>query len=400
MKIVFFTLNYPPDLGAGSFRAVSLVNELSKKIGIDSYIHVITTHPNRYSSHQVDAKDSENNNNVFIHRIKIPYHGRGMFSQLRVFVFYAIRAFKLSSRIKPNFIIGTSSRLMTGVLTYISSRYQKCKYFIDLRDIFSETISDIYKSNFKFFSACVKYFFSKIEKRVLISAAGVNIVSQGFYDYFENLGIDTSNWLFFPNGVDDEFINFKHRNNKIDNSIKNILYAGNIGNGQGLEKIVPEIAKKLGNNYKFVIIGDGSSIELLEKKIKLLNLDNVELIPPIRRNKLFEYYINSDILFLHLNNLKAFERVLPSKIFEYAAIGKPIVAGLNGYSANFLKGNVEYSQIFEPGNVEEAVSCILNVNFSVISEKDIKKFTNKYSRKSIMNKMTDELTQIIGESVE
>lgn len=397
MKIVFFTLNYPPDIGAGSFRAISLVNELSKKIGSNTQIHVITTHPNRYSSHQVDAKDNENNKNVFIHRIKTPYHRRGMFSQSRIFVFYAIRAFKLSLRIKPNFIIGTTSRLMTGALTYITSRYQKCRYFIDLRDIFSETISDIYKSNYKFLSAFIKYFFSKIEKRVLISAAGVNIVSQGFYDYFENMGIDTSNWLFFPNGIDEEFINFEFRNNRIDNSIKNILYAGNIGNGQGLEKIVPDIAKKLGTNYKFVIIGDGSSIELLEKKIMQLNLNNVELIPPISRNKLFKYYINSDILFLHLNDLKAFERVLPSKIFEYAVIGKPIVAGLNGYSANFLKGNIEHSQIFKPGNVEEAVSCILNVNFSAISKKDIMKFTNKYSRTSIMDNMTEELIQIIGE---
>ncbi len=36
-----------------------------------------------------------------------------------------------------------------------------------------------------------------------------------------------------------------------------ITYAGNIGEGQGLEKIVPNMARKLGNNYEIHIIGDG-----------------------------------------------------------------------------------------------------------------------------------------------
>jgi len=33
--------------------------------------------------------------------------------------------------------------------------------------------------------------------------------------------------------------------------------------------------------------------------------------------------VDADVLFLHLNAYKAFEKVLPSKIFEYAATGRP-----------------------------------------------------------------------------
>jgi glycosyltransferase involved in cell wall biosynthesis len=397
MKIVFFTLYFPPDIGAGSFRAISLVNELSKKIHVNSQIHVITSHPNRYITHRIQAKDNEQMDNVFIHRIKIPSYGRGMLSQTRTFIVYAIKAFKLSLNIKPNFILGTTSRLMTGVLTYISARYHKCNYFIDLRDIFSETISDIFRAKNRFFAYFIKYIFILIERKILDSASGVNVVSEGFTQYFESININTSNWYFFPNGVDDEFVNLnlvKTNNNK---TVKTILYAGNIGNGQGLEKIIPDIAMRLGPDYKFVIIGDGGAINLLERKIKKCNIVNIELIPPVSRIELIEHYNNADILFLHLNNIKALERVLPSKIFEYAAIGRPIIAGLNGYSADFLRRNIDYSQIFEPGDINTAVSYILSVDYSSISDGKIHKFIKKYSRKSIMSQMANELTLIIEE---
>ena len=47
------------------------------------------------------------------------------------------------------------------------------------------------------------------------------------------------------------------------------------------------------------------------------------------------------ILFIHLNAYPAFEKVLPSKIFEYAATGKPILAGVSGYSADFIRNNLK-----------------------------------------------------------
>ena len=51
IKVVFFSFYYPPDLSAGSFRSISLAQELSKKLSSNDEIHIITTHPNRYASH-------------------------------------------------------------------------------------------------------------------------------------------------------------------------------------------------------------------------------------------------------------------------------------------------------------------------------------------------------------
>ena len=184
MKIVFFTFYYPPDLGAGSFRAVALVEALSNKISPGDELHIVTTHPNRYATHKVFAKDSELNGNITIRRVRVPGHQSGMLSQVRTFTVFAWHALRYSTKLKPDFVIGTTSRLMTGLLAGFSSKLVGCGYFIDLRDIFSETISDLFSKKSPLLGRFMRAFFYFFEKPLLRHAAGVNVVSEGFLDYF------------------------------------------------------------------------------------------------------------------------------------------------------------------------------------------------------------------------
>jgi len=396
MKIVFFTFYYSPDLCAGSFRAAALVKALAKKLDDNDQLHVITTHPNRYATHRVEADDIEIDGNVTIHRIAVPSHQSGIISQSRTFAVFAFSAFRLCRKLKPDFLIGTTSRLMTGVLTGLSARLMKRNYYIDLRDIFSETISDLLSRKNKFLGTLAKSIFAFIERRVFNGAAGVNVVSKGFPEYFQTKGINTANWSFFPNGVDQEFMNFPPAKENASQAVKTILYAGNIGSGQGLETIIPTTAKRLGDSYRFIIVGDGGTNTLLRAAIKREGVINVELYPPVGREKLIEYYKNADILFLHLNDIPAFRRVLPSKIFEYAALGRPIVAGLDGYSAQFLNEHISYACLFAPGDSAGAESCILAASNSKASEAVVRKFVDMYSRASIMDRMADNLMTVVA----
>ena len=387
MKIVFFTFYYPPDLCAGSFRAIALAQALSKRMKNDDELHIITTHPNRYENHRVKASDIEVHGNITIHRISVPSHKSGMFSQARTFVTYALASYKLCNKLNPDFLIGTTSRLMTGILTGLSARKLGCKYFIDLRDIFSETISDIFSKKNKLLGSISKKTFSLLERWLFNKATGVNVVSEGFPEYFQTMGIDTSNWSFFPNGVDKIFTNLPFIGNKRLKEITTVLYIGNIGTGQGLENILPATAKYMGNKYHFLVIGGGGATPKLINAIKNNNVDNIEILAPIKREKLIKYYEEADILFVHLNDIPAFQRVLPSKIFEYAALRKPIVAGLSGYSAKFILDNVPYATIFNSGDVEGCVDAIKKAETLEIKDKNSDIFIEKFSLEKIMNKM-------------
>lgn len=396
MKIVFFSFYYPPDLSAGSFRSVALSKALAEKIRPNDELHVITTKPNRYKSHRVNADHKEASGKIIIHRISIPSHKSTMISQAYAYILYAFPAFNICRKIKPDFLIGTSSRLMTGVLTYISAKFLRRKYYIDLRDIFSETISDLFALKSNFLSFIFRSFFSFLDKKMLNSASGVNVVSKAFPEYFEKKGINTSHWSFFPNGIDEEFLNFSTSNKNPNKDSTTIMYAGNIGKGQGLELVIPGIAKQLGPSYRFVIIGDGGAINLLRATIQRENISNVKLLPPVSRSELLEYYLEADIMFLHLNNIAAFQRVLPSKIFEYIALKKPIVAGLSGYSAEFLQENIPHAFLFKPGDFVAGASCVFEADNSLVSEADVTKFIMTYSRLTVMDQMANQLINIIG----
>ena len=135
---------------------------------------------------------------------------------------------------------------------------------------------------------------------------------------------------------------------------------------------------------KFRIVGDGGQRKKLEQKIAKFSIKNVELIAPMARDGLIKEYIEADVLFLHLNDYPAFKKVLPSKLFEYAAMGKPIWAGLNGYSAHFVKSEIVGCEVFSPGNIHDAVDKLDALDLSVDPRVD---FNQKFNRDTIMNEM-------------
>ena len=194
----------------------------------------------------------------------------------------------------------------------------------------------------------------------------------------------------FPNGIDEEFIkdvNF----NKRYSSNKTILYAGNIGEGQGLEKILPELSLRL-YDWNFKIIGAGGTLHKLQKEIHKRKIKNIKIEPPLSRKDLIEEYIKSDILFLHLNNHKSFEQVLPSKIFEYAATGKPIMAGVRGFSRYFINKNIENAFCFEPCNIDEAIKSFEKLELKTSQRA---KFKNLYSRRKQMKLLAHDVISSI-----
>lgn len=383
MKILVLTFYYKPDLCAGSFRATALVNALQTSYKGSVEIEVITTLPNRYSSFNAKAEVFEKRDGVTVHRVKLPAHQSGMKDQAKAFLSYFFSVIKLTREKDYDLVYGTSSRLMTAVLASFIALRKKTKLYLDIRDIFVDTIGDVMSPRWgKFFKFIEKWSFSK--------ALSINLVSEGFRSYFEKI-LPGKRLTFFTNGIDDIFMH-QIVTSRDPNDLPVILYAGNIGEGQGLHKVLPGLAMRLEGKAKFRILGDGGKKQLLKKKIESLKLKNVELCQPVDRNRLIEEYKKADVFFLHLNDYQAFRKVLPSKLFEYAAMGKPILAGLSGYPANFLESEVESVEIFEPCNIEEGVSAFSRLNYQSV---DRREFKLKYSREKIMEEMAIDIYTLI-----
>lgn len=383
MRILVLTFYYKPDLSAGSFRTTALVNELQNIISDHDSVEIISTLPNRYNSFNEEALEVEQIDNILINRIKLGEHKSGFIDQSILFLKFAFKVLQLvRKREKYDVVYATSGRLMTAFLAALISNRQKAKLFLDIRDIFVDTLKSVFKnSKLKIAIPFIKI----IEKYTVNSATHINLVSKGFGQYFLSLNPKIP-YSFYTNGIDNIFLDFDFQKEN-ESSKKIITYAGNIGEGQGLEKIIPHMAEKLSNDYEIHIVGDGGSKEKLINAVE--GMDNVKLFDPVNRTKLLEVYKNSDFLFLHLNDYDAFKKVIPSKLFEYAVTNKHIIAGVGGYAEEFIKENLPDTILFKPCDIEGFMKAFTNFE----EEKTIERteFIEKFNRKSLMNKMAQKV---------
>jgi hypothetical protein len=389
-RIVYLSFYFKPDLCAGSFRnsplAIELANQAKDK---NIFIEVFTTMPNRYSTFEIDAPEFEQIDNLIVNRVKLPLHKSGMIDQIYSFLKFYKEVKRQNKGKEADLVFASSSRLFTAFLGYKIAKDLNTKLYLDIRDIFVDTMNDVFKS--KILKFIVLPILKYIESITFNYAKHINLISGGFKDYFKKF--KNPSISFFSNGIDDEFINETNANIINVNHNKLIVYAGNLGEGQGLHKIIPQAANLLGSNYQFLIIGDGGAKKLLQKEIINLNVKNVKLLDPVNRNELQKIYKNANFLFLHLNDYPAFKKVLPSKIFELATLGKPILAGVSGFSAEFIKNELSNCFVFNPCDYE-ALSQHLLSNENILSV-DRREFIEKYKRSQINKKMANSILSYI-----
>lgn len=385
MKVLVLSFYYEPDLCAGSFRCKALIDKL--KLIPEVEIEVVTTLPNRYSNYSAEAKLEEKVDNVLIKRVELPNHDSGMKDQIKAFYTYQNAALKFVKHRNYDLVFATSSRLFTAFLGARISNAKKLPLYLDIRDIFVDTIGDVLPA---WLAKPLLPMLRLIENYTFSKASHINLVSKGFEQYFKQR-LPKARYSYFTNGIDGEFVEKTKPKNRGNSDVVQVLYAGNIGEGQGLHKIIPNLAKAAGSNYEFVIVGGGGRKSQLEQSVA--EIPNVYMKSPVKRKDLKALYDEADVLFLHLNDYPAFEKVLPSKVFEYAASGKPILAGVGGYASKFISNEIVGAKVFKPCDEKSAYHMLKNLDIKSV---DRSAFVNKYRRESVMNEMAASLLAMDG----
>lgn len=391
LKILVLSFYFRPDLSAGSFRTTALVDALKQAMPAEGQIEVMTTLPNRYSSFSVEAPAEEKSAGLSIVRIALPPHQSGMLDQAKAFISFAREVSRLTRNKEYDLVYATSSRLMTAVLGAWVARKLRIPLYLDIRDIFVDTIKDVLPRKF---AVPAKPVFSLLERWTINSASKVNLVSRGFAAYF-SVRYPQQRFSFFTNGIDDEFLSVEDCQSAARTSdVLEILYAGNLGEGQGLHSIIPDLARRMHRRARFKIIGDGGRKEALRAALAAAGIDNVELLPPMKRAQLIEAYQAADVLFLHLNDYDAFRKVLPSKLFEYGAMGKPIWAGVSGYAAEFVRAELDNSAVFHPCDAAEAERVFGQLR---LHNERRDRFIGKFARMNIAKEMATDILNLMSE---
>ncbi len=398
MKILIITQHYPPDLGASAFRLKALTDELLKR---NHEITVLTATPNRYSS--LKTKKNENFKEKII-RIPVKTGKDTAIAQiLRQLNFY-LKMKRKSKRLckENNFAIAivSSPPFLIGVAGISLRRYVK-KVVLEIRDLWPDTVVDLGKAKE---SNPIIRIMRRYEMKMYKTADKIVTVLPFMNDRISSKGISEDKLATFTNGLDryllEEITSWSSQKEKAREKLsisKNkfiVSYVGNVGLGQNLE-IMVKGAQKLPET-EFLIVGDGSDKSRLVEMSK--NIKNVHFVPPVPRDQVPMYYAASDVLFIHLANVKLFTDSLPSKTFEYAVSNRPIIYGLDGLAAEILDKSHAGIRI-KRESVNEFIEAVKKIkeNYYDYQKKAIegKKYViENYLRDDIVKKYADFLEKI------
>jgi glycosyltransferase involved in cell wall biosynthesis len=384
LRILVLSFYYQPDLCAGSFRTTPFVAALRERAPPGTQIDVLSTLPNRYRTFTQEAAQLETHPGLEIRRVQLPPHRSDIAGQSRAFLHFAHQALAIAAAKRYELVFATSSRLMTATLGAWIARRQRARLYLDIRDIFVDTIKDVLPTPAGWPLSGV---LGQVEAWTMRRADCINLVSKGFESHFRSR-YPRARLSWFTNGIDPEFLEPPPPRARDPEGRLTILYAGNIGDGQALHRILPGLARALGARARFVLIGDGGRRAQLEAALCAAEVRNVEVRSPVGRSELLAAYYAADVLFLHLGDLPAFEHVLPSKLFEYAALGKPVLAGVAGYAAHFVETEISNAAVFAPCDVPAAVAALARLE---IADRPRPQFISRYARANIVAAMADEV---------
>lgn len=181
----------------------------------------------------------------------------------------------------------------------------------------------------------------------------IAISSKGFETKLAHYTKKDINFHYLPNWSDN--LDISSLAEKVDetNKVVNFTFAGNIGKLQNLENIISaysSLSDECQKKSQLSIVGDGSNLA----KLKILAKNNSNIIFYGRQpsSKMSEYYNNSDFLIVSLINDPLFSALIPSKTQTYIAAKKPILAIINGETANIVKDN-NLGLYADPSNIKD-----------------------------------------------
>jgi glycosyltransferase involved in cell wall biosynthesis len=147
---------------------------------------------------------------------------------------------------------------------------------------------------------------------------------------------------YHPNSVNNIFYNHpKKSNSKFNFALSEkfiILFAGNIGNAQSIETIIG--ASELLNDYEdiaIVMIGGGNKLEWLKKEKKDKKLEHLYIKGHFAIELMPQIMTLASVLISTLADRHIFALTVPNRIQAFLAIGKPIIACMNGEGARIVE---------------------------------------------------------------
>lgn len=205
----------------------------------------------------------------------------------------------------------------------------------------------------------------RIEGFLLRHATRVSTITEAMRARIIAKGVPADRVWLCPNWADVSTIRPGPRNNIFRQSLHIsedtllVLYAGNMGEKQGLE-IVLEAAKHCHDDARllFLMVGDGGARTRLQKQAEAMGLSNMRFLPVQPLERLNDMLAAGDI-HLVVQKRDAADLVMPSKLTNILAAGRVCVATADpGTALHDTVHGHETGKAVPPGDVAALTAAI------------------------------------------
>jgi len=353
MKILFLTDNFPPESNAPATRTYEHCVEW---VARGAEVTVITCAPNFpqgkvFAGFKNKWYQEEMMDGIKVIRVwTYITPNRGMFKRILDYLSFCIAGFFASLFIKTDLIIATTPQLFTAVAGYLASVFKRKPWIMEVRDLWPESIKAVGAMEqsriLKMLDRLVLFLYRKADKII--------VVTDAFKDRMIACGVSAEKIHIIKNGVHLHQYQPREKNNALVGkyNLENkfiVAYIGTHGMAHKLDFILECAAEVSNEQIHFLFVGDGAFKVRLVEMAKRMKLKNVTLLDAIPKTMVAEYINIANVALINLRKSDTFKKVLPSKIFENAAMGKPILLGVEGEA----KELVEYygaGLCYEPEN--------------------------------------------------
>ena len=347
MKVIYIHQYFRTPEQGGAVRSYHLAKGLVQQ-GME--VQMITAHnqPN-YDQRWIDG--------IKVHYLPVPYDQKfGFLKRTWSFLEFVRQSKSLLQKLnRPDLLYITSTPLTTGWIGLWAKRKMALPYIFEVRDLWPEAPIQVGAIKNQWL---IRYL-RGLEKKIYQEALSLVALSPGIAMHLSQIS-PKQEVAFIPNFSDLDRFSSQEKDLQLKRDLGlseglTIAYTGAIGLVNAVDELLElaKMAQDRGKNWNFLIMGEGSHREVLEKKAKQLGLKRLKLLPFGSKEKVNQVLSLADFCWISFAHYPVLKTNSPNKFFDALAAGKAILVNHKGWVHDLVKTH-HLGISFLPGKWEKA----------------------------------------------
>jgi colanic acid biosynthesis glycosyl transferase WcaI len=342
LRVLVFNRSYFPDVEATG----QLLTELCTDLAISRAVHVVAGQPNFVAVQGGGLFQKDWYQGVAITRVRnLKFSKKSLFGRIVGLLTYLLLAFWVGVRSRrPDVIVVETDPPLLALLGVILGRWHRCRFIYYLQDLYPEVGLALGRLRPGIVTKLL-YWATQVGLR---GADHIIVLGEDMRAKVVSRGIASEKTTVIPNWADTDLIYPRPRtdlwpfpsppngeapdkgvaSNALHDDSLVVMYSGNVGLSQNLEKLL-EAARDLRHlPIRFVVVGEGAAKAQLLAQAQAWDLPNVRFFSYQDKERLGESLAAADVHFIPLRRGLA-GAIVPSKLYGILAAGLPFIAAVD-----------------------------------------------------------------------